>query len=182
MSYPKSCHPGPGHHHFLPGLFQKSSNCLEDVSQLPSLLLYSSISTRQPKGLFKMKQHHFNSLFKILSGFPSHSESKLKSSRSPTSRNRCTPCICCTTHPLPPSPVLLLTPPHWPSRYSSQTLGTPSPSVIPSCFTCFLFTAPYPLEFKFYGGRVFWVFGHWCVPNALKQCLMLLNDSNRILA
>lgn len=65
MSYMESCHPGPGHHHFLPGLFQ-ISNCLEDVSQLPSFLLCTVISTRRPKGLFKMKQHHFKSLFKIL--------------------------------------------------------------------------------------------------------------------
>lgn len=132
MSYPESCHPGPGHHHFLPGLFQKFSNCLEDISQLPSLLLYSSLSTRQPKGLFKMKQHHFNLYSKFSSGFASHSESMLKSPRSPTSRTSCGPTHL--LHHSSPSPMSCFTP------HSTMTFSIFLPNTRHTLIICYTLT------------------------------------------
>ena len=40
-----------------------------------------------------------------------------------------------------------------------------TPTLCRTCFSCFLYTVLYPLEFKFYGGRDFCVFGHRCIPN-----------------
>lgn len=52
------------------GYFNDLLMILPDCSQLPSLLPHSSVSTQQPKGLFEMKQHHVNPLFRILQWLP----------------------------------------------------------------------------------------------------------------
>lgn len=113
------------------------------------------------------------------SDFPLHSENKLKSSWWPTRPTGCSP--ACLLHPfvlLPPPPVFT----HHSTLAFLLLLSNTrhTPTICRICFSCFLYTVPYPLEFNFYGGKDFCVFGHRCIPNILNSawhCWVTIKES-----